>query len=302
MITLRGNVPRCLTFLIILPTVMFLAACAPQDQTLTLGANVAVAGQEVADSGVAAYTEFVKQKEAETLLDAQDELIFNPSDNLPELNPPDAAEIATPGIAKFNILKRTYREYQKLTGGTYGQDAATASSGLVSSVNDFGAAIKAPSGPASAISDEASKTIQSFLLVAVTEVQANDVRRLNKGLEALAQAYQVWWKEQDGYMTRIVNEIYDEHKKHVRQYPRSRFDAALVQRDATKPYDARTNTHLYQIDEIRSLTDQQDQALAKFAAVRRNLERLITAHAELSKQDPSLSATLGVLSKIDVPK
>jgi hypothetical protein len=285
-----------------LSIVMFLTACASQEDTLRIGGNVAVAGQTVADSGLEAYTEFIKQKQNEKLLELQDEIILVPSDKLREIRTSDASQVAGPGIEKFNALKRAYREYQKLTGGTFGQEASTAAGGLVSTVNEFGGSISAAQSGKNAIPDQAAQTIQSLLLVAVTEAQARDVRRLNKGFESLAQAYQVWWKEEERLLGRSIADIYDSHITLIRQYPPTRFDQSLIQRNATTPFDARTNTKFYQIDAIRAAMDQQDQSLDKLATVSRGLDRLITAHAELSKEKPSLSATLDVLEKIDIGK
>jgi len=273
---------------------LFLLSCA-SGRMIELGSQASRAGMEVCNDALDVYATLSEQQEKDKLYQDRLKILLNPdpaSMTLPDSETTDFSEQIEPRREAYKSLLNTYRVFNLLTDKEYGNKNEEALATLQNSYNSIAGLPDLPGEVSSRLPEIAGYLSEAF--------QAKKVRKHNKALYPLSEAYLVLWQEDSEIWIDYLNRIYDDYARGLNQVSPNRYDPEAIARDLDLPYsDSAVLLMMYRLELRNDIKKEKNNIIKEIADVEKALAELTHAHSEISKDKPSITDIISTLDKIE---
>jgi hypothetical protein len=278
-----------------------LGACAAlSPRTVPLAQNAASAGIAATNAALKSYDQLDDLYGMELRSRKTGDVLTNPGridySKAASLSPKEEA-IAVKRAESIELrreaarnLQETYRAFNRLTSGEFGNDASVAISQLNSTAASLAAAAHHPlreGGPIPSIAGGAAQLI-------IGGFQARDIRRHNRALAELVREFRSLWDSDLRVWEQEIDAAYVmELPKSLAGLADSDFDQGAVARMVSEPLSPALKLRLYRMKILNDAAGDAEAAKGQLRDVSAALGATEDAHEELAKDHPSLTDVVG---------
>jgi hypothetical protein len=294
--------------LVPIAALLALTACAAiSPRTQSLGVATAAAGVAATDAALTTYSKLGPLRDQEFINANTANILTVPEpvvkSLLDQLARPDAAESARQERWKTGLkvrkeaasdLQDTYRAFDRLSSGKFGDDTTDAFDKATSAVAAFA---KARDNP---LSDSPIPGIVGRALGELVRIQqARDIKRHNVVLAELSlQFLELWKADQPAFEQAIDGASNMRLRPAMVGLPSSAFDVAAVGKQVPEPLSAELKLRLYRMRLLSASAAEAETAKAQLRDVGKAFGKLQDAHVELAKDSPSLGDVIDYLDRV----
>lgn len=273
---------------------LFLLSCA-SGRMIELGSQASRAGMEVCNDALDVYSTLSEQREKDKFYQDRVEILLNrdPANmTLPDTEAVDYSEQILLRKKAYKSLLNTYRVFNLLTDKEYGNKNEEALAALQNSYNSIAGLPELPGEVSTRLPEVAGYLSETF--------QAKKIKKHNKALYALSEAYLELWKKDSEIWIDYLDQVYDGYARRLNQVSSDKYNPEAIARNLDLPYsDDAVLLMMYRLELRKDIRDEKNEIIKEIEDVEKALTELTIVHSEISKDKPGITDIISTLDKIE---
>jgi hypothetical protein len=289
------------TIFILLPALLSIGC--DEKAVRQLGSKVGLSGQDVSSAAITALNEIKALEPEDYSQRTIAAIVVTPTPPPDPNHPNNMPDIPFPNVPHDSVLAeidrrieayqqfgKAYAALQQLSDKDFADQATKAQTELVNSINNLNGIPNLPGAVTAALPAATG--------IIVDRKQANAIKKFNKYLEQISDAYKKLWESDRQLWDRYFDRVRSAYVNSLKAVPTDRFDQAQLRKLLGDPYQQSYLVAIYKAREAARL-DQKVQALkGKLDAVDEAFRLLNNAHAKLDSQTPGFADVNSMLDRI----